>query len=98
MPAQKDYSTAFSALSSQYGWGPVTSAPVPVQTAPTKKPKQKKQEKESRGRAAEPEDASAREGASHATRDAEGAFGALASKIGFGGGWATPVHSMSRKH
>ena len=52
MPAQKDYSAAFSALSSQYGWGPVTSAPVPVQT---KKPKQKKQEKESRARAPEPE-------------------------------------------
>ncbi|KAI0761008.1 hypothetical protein BD413DRAFT_593699 [Trametes elegans] len=86
----KDYSAAFGLLQSQYGWG----GPVPVQP-PTRrseapKPKEKKeQRKETRSTSAKETPRSARGG-----KNFEDAFGALSSRLGFGGGAPVPTPSL----
>ncbi|KAI9061214.1 hypothetical protein FKP32DRAFT_1594889 [Trametes sanguinea] len=93
-PSTKDYSAAFGQLQSQYGWG----APVP--TLKTSKPKKEQKKRQEELRESETESASKKAAAAAAeqssatrsgssagrTKDYEGAFGALSSRLGFGSG------------
>ncbi|KAI0715781.1 hypothetical protein C8T65DRAFT_738412 [Cerioporus squamosus] len=91
--SQKDYSAAFGALQTQYGWGAVTSVPVEstkVAEAQERKRvvKEKKEQEKAKARRREMEmEAMSKSKSSAPQRDYESAFGALSSKMGFGGGW-----------
>ncbi|TFK82111.1 hypothetical protein K466DRAFT_590768 [Polyporus arcularius HHB13444] len=92
--SQKDYSAAFGALQTQYGWGPVMSVPVQstqVAVAHERK-KAAKEKKETENANA---DAKRKEEARSQPKDYESAFGALSSKMGFGGRW--PASASQRK-
>ncbi|RDX43502.1 hypothetical protein OH76DRAFT_1487773 [Lentinus brumalis] len=79
---QKDYSAAFGALQTQYGWGPVTSVPV-RSTQMTEAQERTNAAKEKKAKAE-----AKRKGESRSQpKDYESAFGALSSKMGFGGTW-----------
>ncbi|CDO71794.1 hypothetical protein BN946_scf184939.g18 [Trametes cinnabarina] len=90
----KDYSAAFGQLQSQYGWG----APVPTLASSKPRKEQKKRKEEGReshsaaragGEATRKESSVTQTAASSLpskTKDYELAFGALSSRLGFGGG------------
>ncbi len=84
--SQKDYSAAFGALQTQYGWGPVTSVPVQsTQVAVAHERKKAAKQKEAENANAY---AKRKEESRSQPKDYESAFGTLSSKIGFGGRWA----------
>ena len=92
---KKDYAAAFSTLQTQYGWGHVTYVPVEskeVKEAQEKKRAEKERkalEKAQRKEAKTASSSSSNTSSDQAPRkDYESAFGALSSKMGFGGSWA----------
>ena len=95
---KKDYAAAFSTLQTQYGWGHVTYVPVEskeVKAAQEKKRAEKERKALEKAQRRDAKAASSASSSSNASsdqpprKDYESAFGALSSKMGFGGGsWA----------